>query len=234
MQDDEFRLYLKRRGKKSHVIDGLVSHVVRFEQYLRSKVKKSLVQADSGNLEQFIQKLEDEQPGLARKHCRGIALYYELLDHPLHRDAAGYRGAAISKTRPEFPLKKFMGVDMYHVERLAGEGITTAPQMLETCRTATDRKALAKRAGIPQKAILELARLSDLTRIRAVRGVRARLYYNAGIDAVEKMAQWKPEKLREHVAEYIRTSGFSGIVPQPKEIQSTIDDAKKLKPALDV
>jgi len=36
-----------------------------------------------------------------------------------------------------------------------------------------------------------------------VKGIRARLYYDAGIDSVEKMADWEPEALRRMVAEFV-------------------------------
>lgn len=87
---------------------------------------------------------------------------------------------------------------------------------------------LAEAAGIPESAILELVKLSDLARLPGVKGIRARLYYDAGVDSVKKMASWEPEALRMMVTEYALRTGFDGIPPLPKEVSSTIANAQKL------
>ncbi len=60
--------------------------------------------------------------------------------------------------------------------------------MLLAGQTEEKRVALAKQLGIPAQDILELVKLSDLARLPRVKGIRARLYYDAGVDNVEKMA----------------------------------------------
>jgi hypothetical protein len=61
-----------------------------------------------------------------------------------------------------------------------------------------------------------------------VKGIRARLYYDAGVDSVEKMAGWEPEPLRKMVTNYVEQTGFDGIPPLPKEVSSTIANARNL------
>jgi hypothetical protein len=229
MKKAEFRSYLKSRGKKDHVIDGLIHHVTEFEKHLQNASSKSLDQASSKDLQQFIEIAEKWQSGLAKKYCRGIALYYKFIDSQLHLTASKYRESAISKTRRNFPLKKLQRMNKNHIESLAAIGIKDTMQMLEACKTPSLRKKLARLTGIPQASILELTKLSDLTRLRAVKEVRARLYYDAGVDTVEKMARWNPEELGEFIEDFIKSSGFLGVSPQPKEIKSTIAEAGKLK-----
>ncbi len=81
---------------------------------------------------------------------------------------------------------------------------------------------------MPGKVILELVRLSDLARLPGVKGIRARLYYEAGVTGVEKMAEWEPEALRRMVTEFVERTGFDGIPPLPKEVSSTVANARKL------
>ncbi|MBE0410566.1 MAG: DUF4332 domain-containing protein [Anaerolineales bacterium] len=45
---------------------------------------------------------------------------------------------------------------------------------------------MAERCGLPVDDILELANLSDLTRLCVVNSVRASLYLKAGIDTSQK------------------------------------------------
>jgi hypothetical protein len=63
-------------------------------------------------------------------------------------------------------------------------------------------------------------------RLTSVTG--AHLYYDAGVDTLEKMAQWEPEDLREMLIEFVERTGFDGIAPLPKEIQFTVTTASKL------
>jgi hypothetical protein len=101
-----------------------------------------------------------------------------------------------TKKRIPCPLKDFLGVAPAHVEKLARLGIKTADKLLSSGRTRADRAALALETGIPAKAIMELVKLSDLSRLPGVKGIRARLYYDAGIDCVEKLTAWDAEPLR--------------------------------------
>jgi DUF1009 family protein len=55
-----------------------------------------------------------------------------------------------------------------------------------------------------------------------VKGIRARLYYDTGVDCVEKMAAWGPDALLKMTAEFVERTGFEGIEPLPKEVSSTI------------
>jgi hypothetical protein len=71
-------------------------------------------------------------------------------------------------------------------------------------------------------SITELVKLSDLARIPGLKKVRARLYYNAGLDTVEKIAHWNPEEMRRMLCQFIKRTGFKGIAPLPKESASTV------------
>jgi len=63
---------------------------------------------------------------------------------------------------------------------------------------------------------VEIVKLSDLARIPGVKGVRARLYHDAGLDTVEKIAETPPEKILEITQEFVKETEFDGIAPLPK------------------
>lgn len=132
------------------------------------------------------------------------------------------------KKRNPFKLREFRGVSPEYITRLAALGIKTSDQMLAEGSTGPQRAALANESGIPESAILELVKLSDLARLPGVKGIRARLYYSAGVDSVVKMAAWEPEALRQMVTAYIEETGFDGLPPLPKEVSSTVANAQKL------
>jgi hypothetical protein len=131
-------------------------------------------------------------------------------------------------TRTPFVLKGFRGVNPEYVEKLAALGIRNVKQMLKAGRTRSDRQELAARSGIPLDAVLEFVKLSDLARIPGVKGIRARLYCDAGVDTIEKMAQWDPEELRTMIVQFVEQTGFDGIATLPAEARFTVKQAKKL------
>jgi hypothetical protein len=100
--------------------------------------------------------------------------------------------------------------------------------MLTAGKTPKKRQELSTRTGMPPEAILELVKLSDLTRIFGVKSIRARLYYDAGVDTLDKMAKWDPDILRAKLIEFVQKTGFNGIAPLPKEAEFTVKEAKKL------
>jgi len=100
--------------------------------------------------------------------------------------------------------------------------------MLSEGQTAAGRSSIAKQTGIPYEVVFELVKLSDLARLPGAKGIRARLYYDAGVDCVEKLAVYEPEALLEETAAYVKRTGFEGIAPLPKEVSSTITNARAL------
>jgi hypothetical protein len=127
-----------------------------------------------------------------------------------------------------FKLRDFRGLNPAHVAALEARGIKTAERLLAAGAKAEARATLAQETGIPEPAILEMVKLSDLARLPGVKGIRARLYYDAGVDSVAKMAAWEPEALLQMMAEFVAQTGFDGIAPLPKEVSSTIANARKL------
>ena len=127
-----------------------------------------------------------------------------------------------------FKLRDFRGVDSNVITQLSAVQIKTTSQMIGAGQTPEKRAALAKQAGIPEEAVLELVKLSDLARLPGLKGIRARLYYATGVDTVEKLAGYEPKVLLALTGDFVQRTGFEGIAPLPKEVSSTIETARKL------
>ncbi len=134
---------------------------------------------------------------------------------------------APKKSNP-FKLRDFLWVNPEHISRLEALGVKTADQMLAAGQTSQGRAELATRAGISPESILELVKLSDLSRLPGVKGIRARLYINAGVETVEILAGYEPDELLKQTSEFVKRTGFPGIAPLPKEVSSTIENARKM------
>ncbi|NND83987.1 MAG: DUF4332 domain-containing protein, partial [Acidimicrobiia bacterium] len=86
--------------------------------------------------------------------------------------------------------------------------------------------------GVPLAAIEELARLCDLARLPGVKGIRARLYVDAGVRSIPDLAARDPEELCGHLRRWVAESGFDGIAPFPAEVAHAVAAAQRLEEAV--
>jgi hypothetical protein len=128
----------------------------------------------------------------------------------------------------EYNLKEFLGVDHQHTQALRKEGIFTSEHMLKAGRTKDGRDRLAEKTGVPLNAILELVKLADLSRIVGLKRKRARLYFDAGLDTMDKIAKWDSEKMHQMFVEFVERTGFDGSPPPPSEAAFSVKMAKYL------
>ncbi len=229
MDKAEFKAFLKRSRRKDSAIEQITDLVADFESHLQEHYHgKTLDQATVESLESYVSWFESETGVSASKPLWALRYYFEFIEESELSDLAGELRAGRIKRKP-FYLKKFLGVESDHIAKLEAHYIENIDQMLDEGRTPALRQALSEHTGIPLKDILELVKLSDLARLGAVRGVRARLYHDAGLTP-EKIARREPEELHRMLVEWVKETGFDGIAPFPKEVQHLIDDARKLPP----
>ena len=228
MDEEGFRGFLKKGGRSKNAIARCVRYVKEFETYLEeNQGGKSLIDATSDDLEAFVNWLEREPKASAKGHLWGLAYFFDYSSSEEMRHLAGILREQRIKRTP-FPLKGFRGVNLEHIEKLAAVKIHNVNQMLKKGRTPQDREELANLTGVPLDAIVELVKLSDLARIPGVKGIRARLYVDAGVDTIEELAQWEPVAFRKMVVEFVERTGFDGVPTLPAEARFTIERAKKL------
>jgi hypothetical protein len=228
VDEEGFRKFLKRGGRSSSAVKRAIAYATEFEHYLQEqRGRNGLDEACLEDLEAFVSWFEEERNVSAKLYLWGIRYYYEYTSNKEMCDRAReLRGKRIEQA--SFALKEFRGASPEHVKKLANIGIRNVKQMLEAGRTRDKRKELSAKTGVPVEAILELVKLSDLARIQGVKSIRARLYYDAGVDTIEKLANWDAKKLRAMLIEFVETTGFEGIAPLPKEAEFTAAEAKKL------
>lgn len=225
---DEFRSFLRKKGKKNHVADSLIKRCGIFEEFLHDKQIHSIDVASKEDIQTFFDSIRDQRADV--NNClRAISLYYGFKSKPeLSAMASKLREQRLLSARKPFALRDFRGVTPEYVNGLASVGVRNAEQMLAVGKTQVDRQRLSDKTGIPVEAVLELVKLADLSRIEGVKSIRARLYYAAGVDTVEKIAKWNPDELRAYLVDFVRKTGFEGIAPLPKEAKCTIEAARTL------
>lgn len=228
MHKEEFRAFLKRGGRAPSAIERCLRMVREFEHYLQEHAEgKGLDRAGPEDLQAFVAWIEREPKTSAKTYLWALRYYFEYVSDEAMRNLAGALREERIKRTP-FALTRFRNVDADHVDRLATVGIRNVEQMLKAGRTPDDRAALAAQTGIPPDAILEFVKLSDLARIPGMKGIRARLYHDAGVDTVEKLAVWDPAELKTKLSGWVAQTGFDGIAPLPKEVAFSVATARRL------
>ena len=226
---EEFRRYLRRKGKRDHVVDDMLRRCSVFQEFLHEKRKTSMDNANKEDVLAYFDAIKDQKRGI-NNDLRAIGLYYGFASNKeLCALAGNLREQRIASNRKPFKLKKFRSIDKRQIMLLEKEGIIDVNQMLERGKNPNDRKELSKKTGVPLESILEYVKLSDLSRLGGVKGIRARLYFDAGVDTLDKMASWNPEELRAYLIAFVKRTNFNGIAPLPKEMRNAVETAKRIK-----
>ncbi|KXH74468.1 MAG: hypothetical protein AM326_09875 [Candidatus Thorarchaeota archaeon SMTZ-45] len=226
MEEKEFVAFMKKERKSDSTIAACLNDIMEFETYLEQK-GTSLVKAIPSDLESFAQDYKNKKR--TSKLMWTLSHFFEFIDNKeLLFTARKIRKGKIKATRKPFKIKDFRGINSEHAIKLAEIGIDNVAKMLEVGKTSEMRLKLSKQTGLNIKIIEEIVKLSDLARIQGLKGIRARLYYNAGFDFLEKLRQTSPEELLQITREFVERTGFDGIAPLPKEAKGAIEAAKKL------
>jgi len=224
MIETDFITFMRKNKKSERTIKRYVGYMKIFEDYLLRQ-GRSLEQATPEDLKDFVNWGKHKSIKVPQ-HMWAIRTYYEYKPNELMFNVT--RELIGILYMENYKLKDFRGVRTEFVEKLASKGIKTAKQMLEAGKTKTERDILTRETGVPIEYILELVKLSNLARIPGVKQIRARLYYEAGLDTLEKMAEWNPEEMRKMLKEFIEKKNFDGMAPLPKEAVMTVTLARHL------
>jgi len=148
----------------------------------------------------------------------GLSLDYLVI---LRREVNSY----VSKP---FDLEKIPGVNPEYVKRLAAVGVKHTSHLFERAMSPADRAALAEQTGVPDDALLELVKLSDLARIVGVGPVSVRLLYDVGLDTPEAFLAHSVDELLEkiHTVE-------EGATLTTKDIEYCLETAQHLPKAIE-
>ena len=228
MWKEFFEQYLRRSGRSPSATQRAIALTEEFEAFLAERdPAKALADAGVQDLDDFVAWVEEAPKRSAKLHLWALVYYFGFRsDDVLLERARALRSDRIQ--RKPFKLSEFRGIDKRQTAQLASVGIVDVAQMRDRGATPPERLALSQETGVPLESIEEFVRLSDLARIPGLKGIRARLYYDAGIDSGEALTKWEPEDLRQMLIDFVAQTGFDGIPPLAKEVRSAVAKARKL------
>ncbi|MFW9890101.1 MAG: DUF4332 domain-containing protein [Candidatus Thorarchaeota archaeon] len=230
MDDEGFVLFLKKKRKTELTISSCVKNAQSYEAFL-AESGKTARDSSQMDLDLFVSSILGSKN--VAKFMWTLQYYFQFIEHnEMVKYCQTVREKHNAKKRKPFKMKNFKDVNQEAIRRLLEVGIETVEDMLEAARTDSMRRELSERTGIEAGEILELAKLSNLTRLGAVKAVRARLYHDSGFDTIEKIAAISADELIRGTKEFIEKTGFDGIPPTLKEAANTVKTARKLSDAL--
>ena len=124
------------------------------------------------------------------------------------------------------------GIGPVYSEKLQKAGVGSVEALLKLGATPKEREALAEKAGIDRKLILEWVNHADLLRIKGVAEEYSDLLEEAGVDTVVELAQRNAENLLAKIQEVNTLKKLVRRVPTLAQIKSWIEQAKALPRAI--
>jgi predicted flap endonuclease-1-like 5' DNA nuclease len=236
MDRDGFTAYMKKQRRSKGTIKNCVQFTSEFLSYLVQKREvMDLDQALPEDLETFVEwlKVKGKSPN---SYLWGIGRYYEFSgNEEMQSFASRWRQRLIDKRRGKrkgLSLKRIMGVNLAHIEKLAEAGVTDTKTLLEAGKTKLERENLALESGVPEDDLLELIKLADLTRIVDIKAVRVRLLYDAGIETIKQLSQFQAQELRSRLSEVNQEKRILKHDPTLVETKYWIKQARDLPRAV--
>jgi len=112
-------------------------------------------------------------------------------------------------------------------------GLRTTEALLRACATPAGRRDLAEKTGISPKLILEWANLADLMRVKGVGEEYSDLLEEAGVDTVKELKMRNPAHLFQAMRDINDEKQLVRRLPTQYMVESWVEQAKYLKPALE-
>ncbi|SFK42911.1 DUF4332 domain-containing protein [Proteiniphilum acetatigenes] len=110
-------------------------------------------------------------------------------------------------------LADFIGISKNTIDKLEKIGIKNTEELYGKVIKKSDRKELADSTGIDYQDILELTKLTDLSRIKWVGVTYAQILYDLGVDTVERVSKSAPVDLHTRVNQFIKEKNiFKGQI----------------------
>ncbi len=112
--------------------------------------------------------------------------------------------------------------------KLEEVGIKTTEDLVNKVASPDTRKQLAESTGIEEKKLLHFLHSIDLLRIKGVGTLYSTLFCEAGVCSVNELAEWKAEKLYNHLTEINGHQELVQHLPSKEQLANFIEQAKVL------
>ncbi|MEI8047094.1 MAG: DUF4332 domain-containing protein [Bacteroidota bacterium] len=125
-------------------------------------------------------------------------------------------------------IRDFPGISSETVANLEKTGINDTLKLFDQVKSAASRKELADATGITHAEIMELTKLTDLSRIKWVGGTFARILYDIGADTVENVSKANIDDLHHQINQINEEGNYCKGQIGLNDVRIVVDAAKEL------
>ena len=220
MDIENFKAFMKKSGKPEHTIRRYINSLNTYENFLKTRQGTiNLEGATPNDLKEFVDWGIAELDNVY-KDLWGIRMVYGFTQNEImEMEATKWMAYVQNESRK---LNEFPEVNRDDIQKLSSIGIITVNQLLKASGTTQEQKELADKSGASDETISELIKLSTLSRLPGIKKIRARLFYDAGLDSYSKIAALGPEEVQQIQREYIQKTGFKGSASTYSEASSAV------------
>ncbi|HMK53329.1 MAG TPA: DUF4332 domain-containing protein [Methanobacteriaceae archaeon] len=148
----------------------------------------------------------------------GLPEKYVLI---LRREVSSYQPRPVN-------LDKFPGVNEETVRKLQDAKIKTTVNLFERIKTPEDRKKLTVEFDINPDELLTLTKLTDLSRVKWVGPIFARIFLDSNTDTVDKLSKAEVKPLYENLIEINQEKNYTKSHFIETDVQLCVNFARKL------
>lgn len=131
-------------------------------------------------------------------------------------------------------ISEFIGISAETVTKLEKVGIKDTVKLFDYVLTPESRKELADKTNISNAEILELTKLTDLSRIKWVGATFARMLFYVGVDTVEKASKTDYVELHQKIMMINNEKNFYKGQIGLHDMKLFVDAAKQVSLEIDM
>jgi len=106
-------------------------------------------------------------------------------------------------------LENFPGIEKDNIKKLNNIEIKNTAHLFKRIKTEKDRKELSSETGINYEKIMELTKLTDLSRIKWIGPIFARVFFESGTDTPLKVSDSDAEFLYKKLVQINKEKGYA-------------------------
>lgn len=130
-------------------------------------------------------------------------------------------------------LEKFPGVEKDTLDKLNSRGIKNTAHLFKIIKTPDDRAKLTAETKINPEKIVELTKLADLSRVKWIGPVFARIFLDSKTDTVEKLSKADAEDLYKKLVEINSAKSYTKAKFIENDVRLCINTAKMVPKAIE-
>ncbi|MCP3926907.1 MAG: DUF4332 domain-containing protein [Desulfobacterales bacterium] len=119
------------------------------------------------------------------------------------------------------------------LKKLEKMGIKNTRKLFNKIKTKEDRKEFSEQSGISVEDLLELVKLTDLSRVKWIGPIFSRLFYESGVDTVNKMTKAEPKELFIKLIEINKKNNYTKANFTENDVMLCIDVSKDVPQAIE-